>query len=90
METEIYLYGSLGKSAFSHSDNPYLLKIEAPAGIPELMKQIGIAFSAVQIVMVNHKAVPPGTVINPGDRVAIFSKEYPFFADWKDYRINET
>jgi len=40
----------------------------------------------VQLVMVNHKAVHTNSTINPGDRIALFPREYPVFADWKDFR----
>ncbi len=36
--------------------------------------------------MVNHRAVPKDTVIFPGDRVALFPREYAIFVDWKAFR----
>jgi hypothetical protein len=36
--------------------------------------------------MVNHKAVSPDHLIHPGDRIALFPKEYAIFADWKNFR----
>ena len=39
--------------------------------------------------MVNNKAVKVDALINPGDRIAFFPKEYPLFADWKDFRLTD-
>jgi len=41
----------------------------------------------IQLAMVNYKAVPKDTVIQPSDRLSLFPKEYPFFHDWKDMRF---
>jgi len=37
--------------------------------------------------MVNHSAVPKNSIIHPGDRLALFPKEYVVFADWHDLKI---
>jgi hypothetical protein len=43
----------------------------------------------VQLAMVNHKAVPKNSTIHPGDRLALFPKEYIVFADWHDLKFLE-
>jgi molybdopterin converting factor small subunit len=60
------------------------LEFEAP--LVDILKKLKIPFDLVQLVMVNHKAVQMDSTINPGDRIALFPKEYPVFADWKDFR----
>jgi hypothetical protein len=39
------------------------------------------------MALVNHRAVPKTTLIRPGDRLSLFPREYPIFADWKDFRV---
>jgi hypothetical protein len=41
----------------------------------------------VQLAMVNHSAVPKKSIIHPGDRLALFPKEYVIFADWHDLKF---
>jgi molybdopterin converting factor small subunit len=48
-----------------------------------------IPFNKVQVVMVNYRAVAKHSTIHPGDRVSLFPREYPVFADWKDFRDQE-
>jgi hypothetical protein len=60
------------------------LKSKSP--LIDILKQLKIPLDLVQLVMVNHKAVYMDSTIYPGDRVALFPKEYPVFADWKDFR----
>jgi molybdopterin converting factor small subunit len=57
-----------------------------PVPLPEVLATLGIAAERVQLAMVNHRAVARTTAVSPGDRVALFPPEYPFFADWKDLR----
>jgi hypothetical protein len=44
-------------------------------------------YDSVNLVMVNHRSVLKDSVVWPGDRVAVFPKEYPIFADWADHRF---
>jgi hypothetical protein len=34
-----------------------------------------------------HRAVSRDHVVYPGDRIALFPREYAIFADWKDFRF---
>jgi sulfur carrier protein ThiS len=86
LETLVYTFGSLQNRTDSSSGSPFRLKIDTAVSIEKILQQCGIPFQKVQLVMVNHRAVPKGNMINPGDRVAVFPMEYPVFADWKDFR----
>jgi len=37
--------------------------------------------------MVNHSAIPKDSIIHPGDRLALFPKEYVVFSDWHDLKF---
>ena len=85
--TQIFLFGSLRKG-FARSDGyPITLDLEAPIPIREILKRISIAPESVQLAMVNFRAVHKDYAIQPGDRLSLFPKEYPIFADWKDHRF---
>jgi sulfur carrier protein ThiS len=84
--TEVHFFGSL---AFAQSGNPtYRVQfpIQGPMALTEFLKDIQIPLDKVQLVMVNHKAVPKDYMIHPGDRLALFPREYPIYPDWKDFR----
>ncbi len=82
--TKVFLYGSLRPDMAPESGLEYCL--EGSLSVRELQQRIPVSPERVQLVMVNHRAVPSEHVINPGDRVAFFPREYMIFADWKDYR----
>jgi molybdopterin converting factor small subunit len=83
-QTKVFLYGSLRPEFVPESGMEYSL--EGSLSVRELLQRIPVSAERVQLVMVNHRAVPPEHVINAGDRVAFFPREYMIFADWKDYR----
>jgi hypothetical protein len=85
--TQVYLFGSLLKGAADPRNCPIQLDLEAPTPVFEVLHLLAIPVGRVQVVMVNHKAVYWDHVICPGDRVSLFPREYPFFADWKDFRF---
>jgi len=60
--------------------------LQAPILLRELLDCLEVASERVQLAMVNHRAASPDHVIHPGDRIALFPKEYAVFADWKDFR----
>lgn len=74
-------YGSL-KNRVTGPEN---FQPEAPVSVKELIRSLDIPISAIKLVMVNHSPVHPESMIQPNDSVALFPREYPFFADWKDY-----
>ena len=82
--TEVFYFRSLSRErreAHSPCD------LQGPTPLRELLNRLQIPTGQVQLVMVNHKAVPPGHLIQPGDRVALFPKEFAIFADWKNLRF---
>jgi hypothetical protein len=87
-KTEVYLFGSLLNGSADLRDCPIPLDLEAPTPICEVLNLLTIPVGKVQVVMVNHKAVCWDHMIYPGDRVSLFPREYPFFADWKDFRFS--
>jgi len=89
MMVDVILFGSLatnmgqGRDGECHADLPLL----SPAPISEILRLLGIPLENVNLVMVNHRSVLKDSVVWPGDRVAVFPKEYPIFADWVDHRF---
>ena len=81
--TEVFHFGSLGRER-GEPCSPCELK--GPTPLRELLQHLKIQPGRVQLVMVNHRAVRPDHVIQPGDRVALFPREYAIFADWKNLR----
>jgi len=84
---QVYLFGSLLNGLLKPRDSPIQLDLEAPSPLFEVLNRLPIPSDTVQLAMVNHRAVHPDHLIHPGDRVALFPKEYAFFADWRDYRF---
>ena len=85
--TQVHLFGSLQKSFGALYDLPVQLDLEAPTPLPEVLKRLKIPPEMVQLVIVNHRAVPKDSTIHSGDRLSLFPKEFPIFADWKDLRL---
>lgn len=54
--------------------------------MPSILTELKIETYRVQLAMVNFRSAAKDAVIYPGDRLALFPKEYPVFADWKDFR----
>jgi len=84
--THIYLFGSLRKNPEGKSKQPVSLPLDRPAALRDIFKKLRISFDRVQLAMVNHRATRKDTMIQPGDRVALFPREYPIFVDWNDFR----
>jgi hypothetical protein len=85
--TEVFLFGSLnGESSGIHAI-PIQCDIGQPVPLPGLLDRLQIQPHRVQLIMVNHRAVSPDHLIAPGDRVALFPREYAIFADWKNMRF---
>jgi molybdopterin converting factor small subunit len=84
--TDIFLFGSLnGESGGTHAPR-IQCNLEQPIPLPDLLGRLQIRPDRVQLIMVNHRAVSPNHLIAPGDRVALFPREYAIFADWKNMR----
>ena len=84
--TEVHLFGSLAIAQGGYPNHQLQLAIEGPLALTEFLSYIQIPFDEVQLAMVNHKAVPRDYMVHPGDRVALFPKEYPIYPDWNDFR----
>jgi len=82
----MHLYGSLKTYRDATSENGFRMPLSAPTPLPDILADGRIPGDRVQLVMVNHRAVPQDTLIHPGDRVSLFPAEYAVFADWKDFR----
>lgn len=79
-------FGSLRRDTHALPEPPVDVPLSAPAPLKEILDDLKVPQGLVQLVMVNHRAVPLDTLIHPNDRVALFPREYPFFLDWKDFR----
>lgn len=84
--TEVHFFGSLRKAGQGIHTHPIEYALQAPMPLNEFLESLEIAPDQVQLAMVNHRAVSLDHVIHPGDRIALFSKEYAIFADWKNFR----
>ncbi|MDM8544701.1 hypothetical protein QUF75_19805 [Desulfococcaceae bacterium HSG7] len=84
---DVHLFGSLQKCSEESYVPPIQLDLKKPTPLPEVLEDIRIPPALVQLIMVNHRAVRNNAVIHPGDRVALFPKEYMVFVDWRDYRF---
>ena len=84
--TEVCLFGSLRKKFKDLYGFPVQVDMESPTPMGEVLGRLKIPLHMVQVAMVNFKAVPMNSTIHPGDRISLFPKEYPVFADWKDLR----
>ncbi len=84
--TEVYLFGSLGIDQGGIRIDRIQSDIQDDIQLEDFLNILKIAPGKVQLVMVNHKAVPRNHLIHPGDRVALFPREYPIYPDWKDFR----
>ncbi|MCX5913678.1 MAG: MoaD/ThiS family protein [Deltaproteobacteria bacterium] len=85
-KTEVYLYGSLRRGPGESIASPVLDNLDEPISLGKLIHRLQIQPDQVQLAMVNHRAVSPDHMIQPGDRVSIFPREYAIFADWKNFR----
>jgi molybdopterin converting factor small subunit len=85
-ETQVLLFGSLRQLHDKKKRQRLSVDLTAPSPLGGVLDLLRIPREVVQLVMVNHRAVPFDHLINPGDRVSLFPKEYVIFADWKDFR----
>jgi molybdopterin converting factor small subunit len=83
---EVFLFGSLRAGAGETHPPRIHFDLGQPIPLSDLLGRLQIQPDRVQMSMVNHRAVPPDHLILPGDRVALFPREYAIFADWKNLR----
>ena len=84
--TEVYLFGSLSHEGKGNGAHPIQYALQVSIPLKDLFDCLGIFSDRVQLAMVNYRAVSLDHVIHPGDRIALFPKEYAIFADWKNFR----
>ncbi len=87
--TELVVFGSLKKKMGDVEDDSIRFNLEDPMPLLKVLQRYKIPVNMVQLAMVNHKAVPKNSTIHPGDRLALFPKEYIVFADWHDLKFLE-
>jgi hypothetical protein len=84
---KVFLFGSLVNRK-GGGDSPLQIKAISPSTVIEILKLLGFKLEEVSLAMVNHKSVPADWPVQPGDRLSLFPREYPIFADWRDHRLN--
>ena len=84
--TYIHLYGSLSGVMGRKHNQPIEISLEGPAPLSKVLSDNQIPVEKIQLMMLNHRPVLLDEMIQPGDRLALFPVEYPFFVDWYDYR----
>jgi len=85
--THVLLFGSLSRVHRGKRDERLELDLQVPTPIPAVLDRLKIPAQDVSLAMVNHRSVPKDSVIQPGDRLSLFPREYPIFADWLDHRF---
>ena len=84
----VYLFGSLLKNSRREESSPIELKLPTPLALIEVLNFLSIPAQEISLAMVNYKSVPKDWPVRPGDRLSLFPREYPIFADWMDHRLN--
>ena len=85
--TQLVLFGSLKKKMADVDSDSIRFELEDPTPLLEVLQIHKIPVNMVQLAIVNHRAVPKNSIIHPGDRLALFPKEYVVFADWHDLKF---
>jgi len=85
--TNVLLFGSLCRFNQGKRNETLELDLQTPIGIPDVLDLLKIPAQDVSLAMVNHRSVPKDFVVHPGDRLSLFPREYPIFADWFDHRF---
>lgn len=85
--TQLIAYGSLRKFVKGCNNTAINVELGEPSIISDFLQRFDVPVNRVQLVMLNHRAVHLKSVIQPGDRIALFPAEYPIFADWNDMRL---
>jgi hypothetical protein len=83
----VLLFGSLLKKE-PGPETPLKKRLSRPMPLLEVLGLLGIQTEEVTLAMVNHKSVPTDWSVQPGDRLSLFPREYPIFANWLDHRLN--
>ena len=86
---EIHFLGSLAKKRGAAEGRHAQLTLEGPTPLDKVLRLLSLERGEVQMAMVNHRAVALDLLIRPGDRLALFPKEYPLFADWAEFKTRK-
>jgi hypothetical protein len=82
---KVHLFGSL-RSFLPGGADSISVECTEPMRLEEIFQRLGIGSSSVQLAMANHRALSFQGTVRPGDRLALFPREYAVFVDWKDFR----
>jgi hypothetical protein len=85
--THVLLFGSLSKFHRGKRDEALELDLRVCTPIPAVLDLLKIPAQEVSLAMVNYRSVPKDFMVHPGDRLSLFPREYPIFADWIDHRF---
>ena len=85
--TNVLLFGSLARFLRDKKNEALELDLQGPTGIPGLLDLLKIPARDVSLAMVNFRSVPKDFLVHPGDRLSLFPRECPIFADWLDHRF---
>ncbi|MBI5604518.1 MAG: hypothetical protein HY879_14320 [Deltaproteobacteria bacterium] len=84
----VFLFGSLLKGKKAGDDAPVQVELQKPLTLQNMLELLDIQPQEVSLAMINYKSVPKNWLVQPGDRLSLFPREYPIFADWLDHRLN--
>lgn len=84
-EVLIQLFGSLGRPERGGTSS-IVIPCSNTLSLDQLLSVVAVERERVQVVFANGRPVNDEYMVRPGDRISIFPKEYPIFADWKDFR----
>lgn len=79
-------YGSLSGLTGLPPGRGLVHPLEQRQPLVQLLEAVGIPGHRIQLVMVNHRPAALQSEVGPGDRVALFPREYPIFVDWQAFR----
>jgi molybdopterin converting factor small subunit len=82
----VVAYGSLAQRLRIPAAQPQPRYLAACRPLGQVLGALGLTGDDIQLAMINHRAVDLAQTVRPGDRIALFPKEYPIFADWHAYR----
>jgi hypothetical protein len=85
--TSVLLFGSLSRFNRGKREETLELDLRVPTGISDVLDLLKNPAKDVSLALVNHRSVPKGSIVYPGDRLSLFPREYPIFADWLDHRF---
>ncbi len=83
---KIVPYGSLRRSLPVSAGGTLDHPLADARSLADVLASLDVRTEQVQLAMVNHRAAAVDSAVCAGDRIALFPKEYPIFADWQSYR----